>query len=340
MGDRDDSDTIWKTNPVIKRHPGNPILTADDVPYHATLVFNAGVCRYQGRYVMMFRNDFGDAEAKRLDGHNMGLASSDDGVRWQVEGRPIGDDPGHPLYRCVDPRLTVLDGKVYLTCWHGKRHPAGTGHGTCGVVATTDDFEAWDRIYTSLPDNRNFAVFPERFNGRIVMLVRPFPKYLREGDRFDIWISASPDGRYWGDNELLIRTQDVPWVNDKIGPAHPPIRTERGWFALFHGVDIDESRRNRGWEGNWKKRYSVGAMLLDLDNPCRVIGITGQPLMVPDPEVPYEAKGYRDFTIFPGGAVLEAGGELKIYYGAADTVECLATAPIDDLIDLCREPIG
>lgn len=327
---------VLRSSTAVSRHPSNPILSADDVPYHATLVFNAGVCKFQGRYVMVFRNDYGDAAAKRLDGVSLGLATSDDGVAWEVSPRPLYEDRGHPLWGAYDPRLTVLDGRLYMCFARGAS--SGNGYlGTCGGLAVTDDLERWEVLSVSVPDNRNMVLFPQRFDGRFVRLERPFAGYLRPGDRFDTWISASPDGRYWGDSRPLMTASQVPWVNNKIGPGSPPVRTPKGWLSIYHGVDIDPSRSGWGWSGDWKKRYAAGVMLQDLDDPFKLIGYSRQPVLAP--EAPYEtAGGYRDYTIFPGGFVLEDDGEARIYYGAADTVECLATADVGDLLDLC-EPV-
>ncbi|MBN1670872.1 MAG: glycosidase [Kiritimatiellae bacterium] len=321
----------WKTDPAITRHPDNPLLTAEDVPYHATLVFNAGVCKYEGRYVMVFRNDYGDADAKRLDGVNQGLAFSEDGVKWDVAPKPLfHDQPDHFMYRLRDARLTVLEGKVYMTGWFNRR-------GVVAATAVTDDFERWEILNVGVPSNRNHVIFPERVGGKLIRLERPF---VGRHDRFDTYISASPDGRYWGDHELLLPNDEafLPWVNNKMGPAAPPVKTEKGWLAVIHGVDIDPARKGWGWSGDWPKRYSAGLMLLDRENPYKLIGLCRKPVLVPEPEYEYEAKGYRDYVIFPGASILEDSGEVKIYYGAADTVECLATAHVDDLLALC-EPV-
>ncbi|HPP11904.1 MAG TPA: glycoside hydrolase family 130 protein [bacterium] len=320
----------WKTHPCIRRHPANPVLSAKDVPYPAMLVFNAGVTKYQGRYVMVFRNDYGEVEKKKITGRNLGLAWSRDGVTWEVAREPLNGDPEHPLARAYDPRLTVLEGRVYMSF-------AISNHGTCAGVAVTDDFEKWEILNVSVPDNRNMVIFPERIGGKIVRLERPFAGYLRPGDRFDMWLSTSPDGRFWGESRVVLATYQVPWVNNKVGPGAPPVKTEKGWLTVFHGVDIDLSR-HWGWEGNWNKRYCAGLALLDLKEPWRVIGLMREPLIVPEPEIACEAKGYRDYVIFPGGLVVEDDGRVKIYYGAADTVECLAEADLEELLRLCEQP--
>jgi beta-1,4-mannooligosaccharide/beta-1,4-mannosyl-N-acetylglucosamine phosphorylase len=110
-------------------------------------------------------------------------------------------------------------------------------------------------------------------------------------------------------------------------------------LTTFHAVDRDDSRGKNGWEPTWKKRYTGGIMLLDLQDPTKVVGIYNRPLI--NPETPYESdQGFRQDVIFPGGMVLEDDGQVKIYYGAADTVEALATAHVDDLIALCTTPVA
>ncbi len=320
-----------KSSPVIKRHPANPVLSARDVPYEAALVFNAGVTKYQGKYVMVFRNDYGSLEERKLEGTNLGLATSEDGVRWQVSPKPCFSMQDNEILRAYDPRLTVVDGRCVM-CF-----AVDTRHGLRGGIVVTEDFEKFDILSLSVPDNRNMVVFPEKIAGMYVRLERPFPIYSRGGgNRFDIWLSDSADLRYWGNSDLLLAVEQVPYANDKIGPAAPPVKTPRGWLTTFHAVDFDPERGKNGWEPAWRKRYTAGIMLLDLENPKRVIGLCKEPLLAP--EAPYEIDGgFRNNVIFPGGMVLEDTGECKIYYSAADTVECLASAHVDDLIRLCLE---
>lgn len=319
------------SSPVIKRYEFNPVLSAKDIPYEADLIFNAGVTKYQGRYVMVFRNDYGYSGGNNFRGTNMGLAFSDDGLKWDVQPEPCFELHDEEIIRAYDPRLTVIDGRCYM-CF-----AVDTKHGIRGGIAVTEDFYRYKILSMSVPDNRNMVLFPERINKRYVRLERPFPVYSRGGrDRFDIWISDSYDLIYWGNSHLLLAVEDVPFANDKIGPAAPPVKTEKGWLTVFHAVDIDHSRGKNGWEESWKKRYTAGIMLLDLNDPTRVIGMSKEPLIAP--ETTYERNGFRNDVIFPGGMILEDSGEVKIYYGAADTVECLATAHVDDLIGLCIRP--
>ena len=234
------------SSPVITRHPANPVLAASDVPYEALLVFNAGVTKYQGKYVMVFRNDYREGVGTPHPQHtNLGLAFSDDGVRWDVQPRPCFDLHGDDILRGYDPRLTVMDGRCYM-CFAVETH-----HGIRGGIAVTDDFEHFEVLSLSVPDNRNMVLFPERFDGKYLRLERPFPVYGRGGgDRFDIWFSDSPDLRYWGNSQLVLGVEHVPFANDKIGPGAPPVRTKRGWLATFHAVDRDPCARQERLGGS------------------------------------------------------------------------------------------
>lgn len=312
---------------IIKRHKKNPVLSAKDIPYKATLIFNPGVAKFKEKYVMIFRNDFGDEKKKKLYGHNLGLAVSEDGIKWEVESKPLFQNSKSILSKAYDPRLTVIEKNLYMCFAYSK-------NGVCGGIAKTEDLKHWEILSTTVPDNRNIVLFPEKINGMFVRLERPFAGYLRPGDRFDIWISVSPDCIYWGKPELLLSSTEVKWVNNKIGPATPPIKTDKGWLVFFHGVDIDLSR-NWGWSRNWNKRYRAGLFLLDLKNPYKIKGFCPHPVM--EPEEIYETKGYRDNVIFPTGAVPEKDGSVKIYYGAADTVIGMATAKIAELVSLCKK---
>ncbi|WP_225919737.1 glycoside hydrolase family 130 protein [Actomonas aquatica] len=325
----------------MQRHSQNPVLTARQVPYPATLVFNAGVVYHDGRYVMVFRNDYGRDGDPQFDGTNIGLAISRDGVNWTVEPQPLFalEDvqaafrdvlrhryPANWVRRIYDPRLTVIDGRIYM-CF-----AIDTGHGISGGVATTEDFKTFQWLSVSAPDSRNMVLFPRKFGGKYVRLERPFPVYMREDpEAFPIWCGESPDLVHWGHHRPVLGPDEVPFANSKIGPAAPPIETERGWLTSFHAVYKDPNLRLEGWEPQgWFKTYHSGLMLLDKDDPSKVIGMAREPLIMP--EADYEVNGFRGSVIFPCGMILEPGGEVKLYYGAADTSVALATAHVDDLL--------
>ncbi len=332
----------FKTNPAVKRYARNPVMSAGKVPYDATATYNAAVTKFNGKYVMLFRNDYGfcksDYDAYKAGGPwpgkikiNIGIAFSNDGLEWEVQPKPCLPIPlDDEITRGYDPRLTVIDGRCYL-CF-----AVDTIHGIRGGVAVTDDFDKFELLSLSAPDNRNMVLFPEKIGGKYVRLERPFPIYSRQSNEaFDIWMSASPDLRHWGDTKLLLGAENVPYSNCKIGPAAPPVKTEKGWLTTIHAVWKHEDKELKSWHGGWNKEYFGGLILLDLDDPSKIIGISKEPLLAPEEAYDYEMDGYRGSVIFPGGMILEDSGEVKIYYGAADFVECLATADVNDLLALC-----
>ncbi|MBQ6021003.1 MAG: glycoside hydrolase family 130 protein [Clostridia bacterium] len=330
--------------PVLKTHPcihkrEEPVVHAGDLPYPSALVFNAGVIRYRGEYVMIFRNDYGtdkaayENENRRFAGTSVGIARSKNGVDgWRFDPKPLMDsndsekDP--EMRRLYDPRIIEIEDRLYLCL------AMDTRHGIRGCIAElSEDLRSYRIVSASVPENRNMVLFPEKIGGEFVRLERPMPVYSRGRDRFDIWLSRSPDLVYWGRSALVLGVEDVPWANDKIGPTASPIKTPRGWLTLFHAVDRDEARGKNGWEPQWKKRYTAGLMLLDLNDPSKVLSVCQEPLIAPD--LPVETdEGFRENVIFPCGMLLEESGEVKIYYGASDTCVCLATAQLDDLLAL------
>ena len=326
---------------MVARFPQNPVLDATKIPYESRQVFNAGVCKFKGKYIMVFRNEVGITPTGWSHGENnvrtvLGVADSDDGIHWVPRETPwelpdqiVSSDP--EFIRFYDPRLTVIEDRCYL-CF-----AIDTRHGLRGGIAVTDDFVNFEILSMSVPDDRNMVLFPERIDGKFVRLERPMPVYSRAtAEAFDIWLSKSPDCRYWGESKLVLGAEQVPFANSKIGPAAPPVKTSEGWLTTFHATYKDMERNLKGWETSvwptsvWHKEYMGGLMLLDLKDPSKVIGMASQPLLKATEA--YELDGFRGSVIFPGGMLLEDNGEVKIYYGAADTVECLATAKVDDLL--------
>ena len=323
-----------------------PILTSADMPYDSMLVFNAGVTKFNGKYIMVFRNDYGTTperyyETGGIPATSIGVAISDNGIDgWQVRKEFLIDsykvqaETGREYRRFYDPRIAVIDGKPYLTMAIDARH------GIYGCIAEVDDnFEKINVISTTVPNNRNMVLFPEKTGGYFHRLERPMAMFGEHSVNYDVWCSRSPDLVYWGNSKLVLDMKHVTWCNDKIGPAAPPIKTEKGWLTTFHAVDYDLERGKNGWERQWQCRYTAGIMLLDLEDPTKRIAMYDKPLIAPD--VPFETdEGFRHNVIFPGGMILEDDGEVKIYYGSADCVECVCTANVDDLIKLCLEGDG
>ncbi len=326
------------THPCIHKRSA-PIVSAADLPYPSSLVFNAGVIKYRGEYVMVFRNDYGtDRDAYenrgvRFAGTSVGVARSKNGVDgWVFDPVPLIDsnDPEKDpeTQRFYDPRIIQVEDRLLLCLAMDTRHGI---RGAIGELSA--DLRSWKVLSASVPENRNMVLFPEKIGGEYVRLERPMPVYSRGRDRFDIWLSRSPDLVYWGRSELVLGVEDVPFANDKIGPTASPIKTEKGWLTLFHAVDRDETRGKNGWERQWTKRYTAGLMLLDLENPAKVLSVYNEPLIAPDTPIETDA-GFRENVIFPCGMVAEDDGTVKIYYGASDTCVCLAEARTDELLSL------
>jgi predicted GH43/DUF377 family glycosyl hydrolase len=168
-------------------------------------------------------------------------------------------------------------------------------------------------------DMRNVVIFPERFNGRYARLDRPHS----EISPWSIWLSWSPDLIHWGDAEVLMKPVTYHWDESKIGPGATPIHTDRGWLCIYHGV----------FETMDGAVYRLGVALHDLLNPAKIIGVSDEWVLAP--EDPWEIAGYVHNVVFTCGAVEDNDGGVKIYWGGADTVMCVGTARLDDLVDLC-----
>lgn len=298
----------------IKRYERNPILTKDDIPYEVATVHNAAVEKFNGKYIMLFRSH-------RPNGRSIiGIAESENGFEFNAREKPFmtvsteGIFAEYEEFGIEDPRLTRLEGVYYIT------YSAYSKHGVRIGLAMTSDFESVERIaLISQVDYRNTVIFPEKIGGRYVSLNRPHSSI----NPWSIWISYSPDLRYWGDSRVIIKPEDYHWDEMKIGPGAPPIRTSRGWLNIFHGV----------FETMAGNIYRLGVALHKLDDPATVLGVADRWIL--EPEDPWERVGYVNNVVFCCAAVPENNGTVKIYWGGADTVMCAGVADIKELVELC-----
>lgn len=305
----------FSINGVLKRYSGNPIITADDVPYSCAYVYNSGAVKYKGKYFLLLRVDPPDQTSLCL-----GLAVSEDGYNFKIKKEPVMVSTHFENGKIYDPRITQI-GDTFYICY-----AVSTMEGVRQAIASTKDFEYFDRISLSLPDNRNGALFPEKFGEYYVRLERPFPLYNNVGySNLSIWISYSPDLVFWGKHQLVLGAKDVPWGTHKIGPGAPPIKTDQGWLEIFHAVELTSAG---------EKIYRLGCMLLELENPAKIKGVAKGYILEPEEE--FEKTGYVNNVVFTCGAICEDNGEVKVYYGAADERMCVATANIDELVSLCN----
>ena len=300
--------------PVLQRHPGNPILTAAALPFNATCVFNSGVTTAKDEVIMLV--NAWDAEwAPRFL-----LARSRDGVTFEVSSENLAAPPREypyvPHEGAFDTRITPLEGWYYIT-WNVASHLGGRI-----MLARTRDFSTIEELgLIAGPDHRNCTLFPEKIGDYYARLERPHGE--SEGD---IYISFSPDLEFWGRTRLLLEKNHRYWCSAKIGPGAPPLKTSEGWLIVYHGA-------RRGMNGY---TYTVGAALLDLDDPTRVLARMNECLLAP--QTSYERVGITGNVVFPTGLIRHgAPGELKLYYGAADTCMALAVINEHDLLAACYD---
>lgn len=305
---------------LVRRYEGNPILTTKDLP-GSEAVFNAGAVKFNGRYILLVSACIVGTSGV---GRNIHVAESTDGINFTIRPKPFieagTDGPFTQFdYDICDPRITVLEGKIYIS------YPAHLpGVGIVGVLGTTEDFETFTRIdYLSLPHNRVPIFFPEKINGNYWRLDRPYGFYGGS-----MWVSQSPDLVYWGKHRMLFNKGSQLWNCEKVGPSGPPIKTSKGWLIVFHGVSGAMMANSA---------YHQGVALLDLNDPSKVLALPNQYIMTPT--LPYEITGRVNNTIFCCGHIVE-DGIVKLYYSACDNCIGLATFDLEEMAAACLEHAG
>jgi len=243
------------------------------------------------------------------------LAWSDDGVHFTVDERPAleGDGP-QETYGMEDCRVTQIGSLYCLTYSAAFAHGYGVG------LVTTRDWATYDRHGMIFPTpNKDCTLFPEMIGEIYWALHRPSSTTLGGSD---IWIARSPDLVHWGRHECVVRTREGLWDNARVGAGAAPIRTDSGWLVIYHGA-------------NNQHRYCLGAFLLDLNDPARVLARSLNPIMEPLAE--YERCGFFGNVVFTNGHIVE-GDRVKVYYGASDEVVCGAEFSLSELVD-SMEPL-
>jgi len=299
---------------VLKRYEGNPIIRPEDVPGGCNSIFNSAVVRFGNGYAGIFRVERRDLRSR------LHVGASADGIHWDIGETPIrfeGDDEDPvSMSHVYDPRITQIDDTYYIT------YANQTDHGSVIGLGTTRDFQTFRQFgCLSVPHNRNAALFPEKIGGQYARLERPFaaPREIPSG----MWYAESPDLIHWGRFRHVLGPEEG-WGDLKVGAGAPPIRTDEGWLIIYHGA----RRTAQGLV------YCAGAAMLDLEQPWKVVARPKEYLLAPTEA--YERVGDVANVVFPSAAVVEPDGEVKVYYGAADTVIALATARLEDLIAFCR----
>ncbi len=239
------------------------------------------------------------------------LVSSNDGVRFtQPPGSgPIMGKGSLETFGIEDCRVTRLGSDYCLTYTAVSENGVGVG-----LKTTTNWSDLRDHGMILPPHNKDCAIFEEQIGGRYYALHRPSSPEL--GGNY-IWLAESPDLRHWGNHRCLAQTRPGMWDSARVGAGAAPIRTERGWLEVYHGA-------------NKEHRYCLGALLLDLNEPWKVLARSVAPIM--EPREDYEKTGFFGEVIFTNGH-LRHGDDLTIYYGASDLVICAARFSVSAILD-------
>jgi predicted GH43/DUF377 family glycosyl hydrolase len=311
------------TRPVLTRYEGNPILTAKDFPWMMRSVYNSSAVRARHRtprqpYVMITRCN--QLNVRPL----LWAADSPDGLHWTMRPLPY-EVPQTDEWKFVtsdvyyDPRIQWLDGeyKVLVAC---------EGNGYCRVACfTSPDLESLTfSHWMNHMDGRNMVLFPEKSkDGRYMRLDRP--NTVAKGGKGDIWLDLSPDLKHWGDAKICIQSADVMLIAyHGLGPSTNPVRVDDGWLIVFH-----TTMRNCS-----TTEYDVAAAILDYEQPWKVKHHTEHPILYP--LAPYEMTGLVEHVCFPCSMIVEDDKTVKLYYGAADYVQCVALSRLEDIVYACK----
>lgn len=238
------------------------------------------------------------------------LAHGVDGLHFTVHDSPAMF-PATPYeeYGIEDPRIVAVGSEYYIS------YTAVSRRGIASALASTRDFKTFERkgiIFA--PDNRDVTILPDKLAGNYRCFHRPM------GGRFgqeSIWAAESPDLIHWGNHRFVCGPRQGKWDESKVGGGAVPIRTDRGWLSIYHGVDRHD-------------RYCLGLLLTDIERPSRVIARSDQPIL--EPQTDYEKQGFFGNVVFTCGAIPYSDGRVVIYYGASDQYICAAETTIRDLL--------
>jgi len=319
----------------MKRHPGNPILTRASVPdippflTDVTSVFNPGAVKFGDRYLLMLRVQGRSRETFMV------IAESPDGVRFAVRPEVVEfrglEKVEERIYHVYDARITQLDGAFYIMFAMDMDSGCQLG------LARTENFRDFRFLgITSTDDVRNGVLFPEKVGGVYLRLERPNRARLEGGPTTGsaIELAESDDLIHWRGRGPVLEGRFHYW-DEYIGSGPPPVKTRRGWLHVYHGVATHFGSANI---------YQAGVVLLDLDDPARVIGRCRGNIL--EPREPYELSGQVPNVVFPSGMIVEefdaegfalASSPVKVYYGAADTAVGLAVTTVGELLEAATE---
>ena len=296
--------TRFETNPIIEPRPG--------LGWEMDGTFNPAAVAVGNTTHLLYRA----VDQNRVS--RLGYAQSNNGgkISFRSSAPVLQGSFGWEEFGCEDPRVALIDGVYYIT------YTAFSRQGPRIALASTQDFTHFEKHGLVGPDldDKDGVLFPGRVNGKVVMLHRLDSKIQMA--YFDNLESLCNSQGFWSqyvthyDDFELIRSK-YPWEELKVGVGPPPVKTDRGWLVIYHGVSA-------------QRIYRAGAILLDLDEPTKILARTRDPILEPESE--FEKRGLVPNVVFPEGAVIQ-NGDLRVYYGGADRVSCMAKAPLDDFLD-------
>lgn len=303
---------IWLIMRIAERpHPTEEKVW---VPYFSTtngidvLEFNKNdskVVLSDPRYVI-----YGDTSYLSTLSH-LRLMCSDDGVHFRepgdIESFILGSEPLEE-FGVEDCRVTRIGEEYLLTYTQVSRSGVGVG-----LIRTTNWSNMDRNSMIFPPHNKDCAIFEEKIDGMYYCFHRP--SGLTLGGNY-MWLASSPNLTHWGGHYCLMHTRPGKWDSERVGAGAAPIKTDHGWLAIYHGADNDH-------------RYCLGAILLDLKDPTKVLARSEEPIMEPSTE--YEKHGFFKNVIFTNGHVVR-GDEILLYYGAADKVVCGASLSVKEIL--------
>lgn len=324
----------------LKRFEENPVVQPTENFWENKQTFNAAAVYEEGKVHLVYR------AIGEYDTSVLGYASSDDGVHFddkhpdpiyiptQPFEMPQGGIPwfatgpgnlvkspyesgGGGYGGCEDPRLTKIDGRYYMTyIAYDAANPPRVALSSISV----EDFHAkqwnWETpVLISPPGvvDKNCVIFPEKINGKYAIMHRIYPNIL-----LDYVDNLNFNGETFLRGEYRIKPSRMLWDSRKVGAGPPPIKTEYGWLLIYHAVGEKDAGR-----------YKIGAMLLDLQDPTKVIARTLVPILAPDH--PHDNEGFKSGVVYPCGAIVK-DGQLIVYYGGADTVVCGASTDLEKFL--------
>ena len=288
---------------LFVRSKANPIIKPTDLPFNVNGVLNPGVALVDEEVVLLLRIE------NRRGISGIYVARSANGVDgWRIEAQALLEprlaEYPYEKWGCEDPRVTQIGTHTWVIAYTAYS-PFGPGV----ALAKTEDFVSVERLGLVMAPNKDATLFPEKTSGSWLMLHRP---ETASGEH--IWYASSDDLLHWALPDVLLPTNGGPWWDGlRVGTGAPPIRTEKGWLLIYHGV----------------KEAGHG-------HPIYRLGLARSSDWVFAPETEYEQRGLVPDVVYTCGA-LERDGEIWMYYGGADTVIGLAIAKTSDLLDFVLE---